>query len=160
MVTYPPLEGHPPTQGWSPTRRKCITDLEFGIYTLLTKSAPGDNCHGWSPGIPRRVSHLPKDGHPPEGSMLQIWILAPILRPQKLGQVKIARNGHLPSLAWSPTNPRMVTLHKEVYSHNSQNEDQVTTAWNGCLSSRGWSPSNPSMVTHHKDVYYRLRFYE
>ena len=24
-------------------------------------------------------------------------------------------DGHLPFLEWSPTNPKMVTLHKEVY---------------------------------------------
>ena len=30
MFTYPPREGNLPTQGWSPTKRKCATDLEFG----------------------------------------------------------------------------------------------------------------------------------
>ena len=24
------IDGHPQTQGWSPTRRKCSTDMEFG----------------------------------------------------------------------------------------------------------------------------------
>ena len=30
------MDGHPPTLGWSPNRRKCPTDLDFGNYTLLT----------------------------------------------------------------------------------------------------------------------------
>ena len=52
------------TFGWSPAKRKCISDLEFGNYTLLTKLIPGDNCHGWSPTIPGRVNVQPKDGYP------------------------------------------------------------------------------------------------
>ena len=68
MVTHQPKNGHPLTFGWSSTRRKCTTDLEFGTYTLLWKLPPGDNCHGWSPTIPRRVTQQPKDGHsPPQG---------------------------------------------------------------------------------------------
>ena len=70
-VTYHPLEGHPPTHGWSPTKRKCTTDLEFGTFTLLTKLTLGDNCHGWSPSIHRMITYLPKDGHPLEGSVLK-----------------------------------------------------------------------------------------
>ena len=73
------LGGHPPTQGWSPTRRKCKTrDLEFGTYTSLTKLTTGDNYHGWSPNIPilapthpRKVTHKPRDGHPSEESVLK-----------------------------------------------------------------------------------------
>ena len=55
------LDGHQPTQGWLPTNlrmvtqiRKCIADLEFCTYTLLT---PGDNCHEWSPTLLRMVAH-------------------------------------------------------------------------------------------------------
>ena len=76
MVIHNPWEGHPPTQGWSPTRRKCTKDFEFCNYTSLTKLTPGDNCHGWSHTMPRRVSRQPKDDHPPEGSILQTWNLA------------------------------------------------------------------------------------
>ena len=57
MVTYHPSEGHLPTQGWSPTRRECPKDLEFGTYTLLTKLTLGDNYNGWSPTINRMVPH-------------------------------------------------------------------------------------------------------
>ena len=74
-----------------------------------------DNCQGWSPTIPMMVTHQPKDGHPPEGSMLQTRNLALRLISQNYDQVTTAGNGHLPSLRWSPTNPKMVTLHKEVY---------------------------------------------
>ena len=115
LVTYHPLDGHPLTLGWSPTRRKCTTDLEFGTYTLLSKLTPGDNCQGWSPTIPRMVTHQPKDGHPTEACMLQTRNLTLRLISQNYDKVTTARNGHLPSLEWSPTNPRMVTLHKEVY---------------------------------------------
>ena len=31
----------------------------------------------------------------------------------KCASMPTSRNGHLPSLGWSPTNPRMVTLQKE-----------------------------------------------
>ena len=79
MVTYHSLGGRPQTLGWSPTRRKCTSNLEFGNYTLLTKLTPGDNCHEWSPTILRMVTHQPKDGHPSEGSALQTWNL--VLRP-------------------------------------------------------------------------------
>ena len=77
------VEGSPINTRWSPInlrmvtqRRKCTTDLEFGTYTLLTKLTPGENCYGWLPTILRMVTHQPKDGHPPEGSVLQTWNLA------------------------------------------------------------------------------------
>ena len=92
-------------------------------------------------------------------------------------RVTTAKDGHLPSLGWSPTNLKLVTHQKELWyilgiwhyilqarnlalRLNSQNEVQVTTARNGHLSSRGWSPFNPSMVTYHKDIYYRLGIHE
>ena len=33
-------------------------------------------CQEWSPTIPRTVTRQPKDGHPPEERILQIWNLA------------------------------------------------------------------------------------
>ena len=56
MITA--LDGHPPTKGWSPARRKYTTDSEFGTYLYLTKLRPGDNCHGRSPTTPRMVTHF------------------------------------------------------------------------------------------------------
>ena len=62
------MDGHPPSLGGSPAkpkdghpkkRRKCTTDMEFGSYTLLTKLAPGDNCHASSPTILRMVTYHP-----------------------------------------------------------------------------------------------------
>ena len=41
-----------------------------------------DNCQGWYPAIPMIVTHHPKDGHPPEGSMLQTRNLALRLNSQ------------------------------------------------------------------------------
>ena len=87
---------------------KCITDLEFGTFTLLTKLIPGDNCHAWSPTIPRMVTPQPKDGHPPEESVLQTWNLALRLNTQNGHQVSTAityhsYDGHPPTKGWSTT---------------------------------------------------------
>ena len=41
--------------------------------------------------------------------MLQTWNLELRLNSQNKDQVTTDRNSHLPSLAWSPTNPRMYT---------------------------------------------------
>ena len=121
MVTHQHKDGHPPNQRWSPTWRKCTTDMEFGTYTLLTKIRLGENYHGWSPTNPRMVTHQPKevhhqpkDGHTPEGNVLQTsnWALRHYL--QKYHQVATAMHSHLSTLGWSPTNPRMVTHQKEV----------------------------------------------
>ena len=60
--------------------------------------------------------HLqPKDGHPPEGGVVQTWNLALEFNSQNGSQVLTSMDGHLPSLGWSPTNPWMVTHRKEVY---------------------------------------------
>ena len=128
MVTHQPKNGHPLTLGWSPTRRKCTTDLEFGTYTLLSKLTPGDNCHGWSPTIPRRVTRQPKDGHPPP----QGW--SPTRRKcttflefgicTLLTKLTPGDNCH----RWSSTIPKMV--------HPTQ----------------GWSTNNLRMVTHQRGV--------
>ena len=59
MIAHQPKDGHPPILTWSPSRKKCTTDMEFGTYTLLTKLIPGDNCHGWSPTILRMVTYHP-----------------------------------------------------------------------------------------------------
>ena len=64
--------------------------------------------------MPSMVTHQPKDGHPPEGSVLQTWNLTFNLNSQNYIQMTLAMDGYLPSLGWSPTNPRMVTHQKEV----------------------------------------------
>ena len=61
------------------------------------------------------VTHHPKDGHPPLRSILQTRNSALRLNSQNKDQVTTARNGHLSSRGWSPSNPRMVTHHKDVY---------------------------------------------
>ena len=82
MVAHQTKDGHPPTLGWSPARKKCTTDLEFGTYTLQAKLTPDYYCHGWSPTIPQRVTRQPKDVRPPEGSELQTWNLTLTLYSQ------------------------------------------------------------------------------
>ena len=69
----------------------------------------------WSPTNPRRVTHQLKDGHPPEGGMQQTCNLALRLNSQDLDQVTTARNGHPSPQGWSPTNPMMDPLQKEVH---------------------------------------------
>ena len=59
--------------------------------------------------IPWRITHQPKDGHPPEGSVLLTWNLAITHYSQNEHQVTTAMDGHLPSLGGSPANPSMVT---------------------------------------------------
>ena len=52
-----------------------IDFLQSSMNLCLVKS---DNCQGWSPTIPRMVTHQPKVGPPPEGSVcyiLGIWHL-------------------------------------------------------------------------------------
>ena len=61
------------------------------------------------------VTHQAKDGHPTEGSILQTQNLALRLNSQNQNKVTTAKYGHLPSLGWSPTNPRMVTHQKYIY---------------------------------------------
>ena len=136
-----------------------------------------DNYQGWSPTIPRMVTHQPKDGHPPEGSMLQTLNLALRLISQNYDQVTTARNGHLPSFGWSPTNQRMVNLQKEVWSPGSSNTiprkvthhpkvchpptqgRPPTVQWYSCTPSPGWSLNNTRMVTHHlQDGHLDLEF--
>ena len=65
------------------------------------KLTPGDNCHGWSSTMPRirMVNHHPKDDHPPEGSVILTWNLA----PNSL-QMTTAMDAHTSFLGWSPTN--------------------------------------------------------
>ena len=106
-------DGHLLSLRWSPTNQKMVTHQKEVCYRLriwhvdLYKQLwPGDNCQEWAPTILSIVTHLSEDGHPPEVSMLQI---------RNDDKLTTARNGHLPSLAWSPTNPRMITLRKDVY---------------------------------------------
>ena len=60
-----------------------MTDMEFGTLIKLTKLTPVvDNCQGWSPTIPRIVTHQPKDGLPLEGSIIKTQNLAIRLNSQ------------------------------------------------------------------------------
>ena len=52
-------------------------------------------------------------------------------------------DGHLPSLGWSPTNPRMVTYQKEVY--------YIVGIWHYELTKKS------KAITHQKEVYYILQ---
>ena len=72
-------DGHLPSLKWLPTNLRMVIHqkevcYKLGIWLLdLThknKTRPGDNCQEWSPTIPRMVTPHPKDGHPPEGSIL------------------------------------------------------------------------------------------
>ena len=123
---------------------------------------------------PKDVHYQPKDGHPPEGNVLQTSNLALKHYLQNYHQVATAMHSHLSSLGWSFTNPRMVTHQpKDVHhqpkdgpppegnilqtsnlalKHYLQNYHQVASAMHSHLSSLGWSPTNSKMVTHQKDL--------
>ena len=101
MVTFHPSEGHPPTLGWSPTRRKCTSNMEFGTYTLLSKLTLGDNCHRWSPTIHRMVLtnlRMVSDHWSPTRRKCKLYLTH-----------KTKTNCH----GWSPTIPRRVTCQPE-----------------------------------------------
>ena len=66
------------------------------------------NCHGWLPTLSRMVKQHPKDGHPPEGSVLHTSNLALTLYSQNYHQ-----DAHKPSqLSGWPTIP---SHHQQVY---------------------------------------------
>ena len=58
---------------------RLVKNMEFGT---LTKLKPGDNCQELSPTILRMATHQTKDGHPPEGCILQTRNLALRLNSQ------------------------------------------------------------------------------
>ena len=68
---------------------------------------------GWSPTIPRMVTHQQNDGHPLEGSILQTQNLVLRLNIQNKDQGTAAIDGHQASIGWSLTNQRMVTHQNE-----------------------------------------------
>ena len=103
-VIYYPKDGCPPSQGWSPTRRKCTTMIEFGTYIKLTKLIIGQNCHGWSPPIiPRMVTH-----------QKEVYCRLRILQLNLTHKTNIRWQlpwMDSPSPGWPPTIARMVINH-------------------------------------------------
>ena len=96
------------------------------------------------------VTPQPKDGHPPEESVVQTWNLALRFNSQNKSQVSTSMDGHLPSLGWSHTIPRMVTHQKEVYYRHGiwhLNSTKLTKPKMG-NNFNEWSPILPRMVTH------------
>ena len=83
-------------------RWSLMENIFLWTTTLLTKLIPGENCHGWSPEIPRRVTHQPKDSHPPEERvlLLRIWHLHFTYKTNTRWQL-----------------PRMVTYHPYIGPH-------------------------------------------
>ena len=55
---------------------------------------------------PKDGNPQPKDGHPPEGSVVQTWNLALKFNSQNKSQVSTSMDGHLLSLGWSHTQPK------------------------------------------------------
>ena len=102
MVTKQPKDGHP-------TEGSVLQTRNLALKFCSQNEELDQNFHGWSPTISRMVTNQPKDGHPPEGSVVQTWNLALKFNSQNKSQVSTSMDGHLPSLGWSPTNPRMVT---------------------------------------------------
>ena len=140
------MDGHLLSQGWLPTRRKCTTIMGFGTYIKLTKLIISDNCHKWSPIIPRMVPHQPKDGHPPSGDKGHGWGLTIPWRA-----THHCKDGHHPSKIWLPAFQNLVTyfpnngpkmIPKMVKHHPQQCNPP----------SKGLSPTNPrKAINHHQD---------
>ena len=63
-------------------QREVYYKLRIWHLDLAHKLRPGDNCQGWSPIILRMVTNKPKDGHLPEGIILQNKNLALRLNSQ------------------------------------------------------------------------------
>ena len=63
------MDGHPQSLRGSPTNPRMVTNQKEVYYrhkiwhlnlTKFTKRKPGNNFHGWSPTIPRMVTHQPR----------------------------------------------------------------------------------------------------
>ena len=53
--------------------------LQTGFYgKKYSNKFPGDKCHGRSSTIPRMVAHHPKDGHQPEGIVINLTLFGPV----------------------------------------------------------------------------------
>ena len=164
------VDGNLPSLGGSPPNSKDGLPLPpQGIILLTRHLAPWLNSQNYDQVTTSMECHpQTKDGHIPEVCILQTKNLALKLNSQNYDQVTTAMYGHLPSLRWSSTNPRMVTCPPEwsilqtqnlALKLNSQNKNKVTIAKYGHLPSLGWSSTNPRMVTLRKEVYYRLRIW-
>ena len=91
------------------------------------------------------VTHQPKDGHPPGGSVLQTWNLEPRLNSQNQDQVTTAMDGLVrqdpqpPFKGWSPNIKTIVT-------HLPKDGHPANIGWSPTIP--GMSPTIPKMVTH------------
>ena len=56
--------------------------IDFLQSSMDSYQVKSDNCQGWSKTTPRMVTHQPKDGHPPERSVLKTGNLALRLKTQ------------------------------------------------------------------------------
>ena len=65
------MDGHLLFQGWSPTNPRMVTHQKELLYTLEKRHL--DITHQTKA---RMVTYHLKDGHPPEGSVVQTWNLA------------------------------------------------------------------------------------
>ena len=71
MVTYHLKDGHPQPKDGHPSEGSVLETWNLAPRLKLKKITPGDNCHGWSPTMPRMVTHQPEDDH----YRLGIWYL-------------------------------------------------------------------------------------
>ena len=120
MFNYHPLDGHPPTQGWSPTRRKYTTNSINYCHTRLHL--------GFSAKL--RVWQVPAcKMEPRSGIIFAPYAISPCsTRPDpttrrvslKMLLEHVWRLCGVPILVWTP--------------------DHVTNAMNGHPPSLGWSP--------------------
>ena len=76
MVTQQSWDGHPPERSVLQTCNLALTLYLQNYHQVTTAMDDHLPSLGGSPLNPKMVTHQPKDGQPPEGSVLQTWNLA------------------------------------------------------------------------------------
>ena len=136
------MDSHLPSIGWSPTNIRMIKPQKEVYYRLTiwqlhfnkkTNTSTATDGHlpsiGWSPTLQRMGTHQPKNGHPPEGSVLKTGNLALRLNTQKEHQ----------SLGGSPTRGKC-TIVLEFGNYT------LLTKLTPGDNFHGWSPTIPWRV--------------
>ena len=115
------MNDHLPSLGWSPTNPRMVTNqkevyYKLGIWHLdLTHKKKAIQLPWMVTYHPKDVHPQPKDGHPPEESVVQTWNLAIRFNSQNESQVSTwmvtyhPYDGHPPTQGWSPDRRKCTT---------------------------------------------------
>ena len=115
------MNDHLPSLGWSPTNPRMVNNqkevyYKLGIWHLdLTHKKKAIQLPWMVTYHPKDVHPQPKDGHPPEESVVQTWNLAIRFNSQNESQVSTwmvtyhPYDGHPPTQGWSPDRRKCTT---------------------------------------------------